>query len=59
MCIPENYPILDGVKQLQLSCYESSIELVITGNQQSNKELDWQKVFDVFWKYKNTNMKCI
>ncbi len=34
-------------------------ELVDTGNQQSNKEIDWQKVFYVFWKYKNTKIKCI
>ncbi len=34
-------------------------ELVDTGNQQSNKEVDWQKVFYVFWKYKNTNIKYI
>ncbi len=34
-------------------------ELVDTGNQQSNKEVDWQKVFYVFWKYKNTKIKCI
>ncbi len=26
-------------------------ELVDAGNQQSNKEVDWQKVFYVFWKY--------
>ncbi len=29
------------------------VDLVDTGNQQSNKEVDWQKVFYVFWKYKN------
>ncbi len=34
-------------------------ELVDTGNQQSNKEVDWQKVFYVFSKYKNTKIKCI
>ncbi len=34
-------------------------ELVDTGNQQSNKEVDWQKVFYVFWKYKNTKIKFI
>ncbi len=28
--------------------HDSGIELVITGNQQSNKEVDWQKVFYVF-----------
>ncbi len=33
-------------------------ELVDTGNQESNKEVDWQKVFYVFWKYKNTKIKC-
>ncbi len=27
-------------------------ELVDTGNHRSNKEVDWQKVFYVFWKYK-------
>ncbi len=37
--------------------HESSMsELVDTGNQQSNKEVDWQKVFYVFWKYKNTKI---
>ncbi len=31
--------------------YESGMfELVDTGNQQFNKEVDWQKVFYVFWK---------
>ncbi len=40
--------------------HESGIfELVDTGNQQSNKEVAWQKVFYVFWKYKNTKIKCI
>ncbi len=34
-------------------------ELVDTGNQQSNKEVDLQKVFYVFWKYKYTKIKCI
>ncbi len=33
-------------------------ELVDTGNQWSNKEVDWQKVLYVFWKYKNTKIKC-
>ncbi len=28
-------------------------ELVDTVIQQSNKEVDWLKVFYVFWKYKN------
>ncbi len=47
-------PILDGVM------HESVMsELVDTGNQQSNKEVDWQKVFYVFWKYKNTKIKYI
>ncbi len=31
-------------------------ELVDTGNQQSNKEFDWQKVFYVFWNDKNTKI---
>ncbi len=40
--------------------HESGLfELVDTVNQQSNKEVDWQKVFYVFWKYKNTKIKCI
>ncbi len=34
-------------------------EVVDTGNQESTKEGDWQKVFYVFWKYKNTKIKCI
>ncbi len=46
-----HYPILDGVKQRQLTCMKVAYlrsELVDTGNQQSNKEVDWQKVFYVF-----------
>ncbi len=40
--------------------HESGLfELVDTVNQQSNKEVDWQKVFYVFSKYKNTKIKCI
>ncbi len=45
------YPILDGVIQLQLTCMKVAClrsELVDTGNQQSNKEVDWEKVFYVF-----------
>ncbi len=34
-------------------------ELVDTGKQQSNKDIDWQKVLYVFWKYKYTKIKCI
>ncbi len=34
-------------------------ELVDTGKQQSNKDIDWQKVFYVFLKYKYTKIKCI
>ncbi len=35
-------------------------EVVDTGNLlKSTKEGDWQKVFYVFWKYKNTKIKCI
>ncbi len=34
-------------------------EIVDRGNQLSNKEVGWQKVFDVFLKYKNTKIKCI
>ncbi len=43
-----HYPVLDGVIQLQLTCMKVVSELVDTGNQQSNKEVDWQKVFYVF-----------
>ncbi len=46
-----NYPILDGVIQLQLTCMKVAClmcEIVDTGNQQSNKEIDWKKVFYVF-----------
>ncbi len=32
------------------------IELVYTENHQSNKEVDWEKVLYVFWKYKNTRL---
>ncbi len=34
-------------------------QLVDTVNQQSNNEVDWQKVVYVFSKYKNTKIKCI
>ncbi len=60
-----HYPILDEVIQLQLTCTKVAclrFELVDTGNQQSNKEVDWQKsiicilkTFDFFpkvFKYK-------
>ncbi len=40
--------------------YESGMfELVDTRKQQSNKEVVWQKVFYVFWKYKNNKINCI
>ncbi len=42
-----HYTILDGVIQLQLTCMKVAclrFELVDTGNQQSNKEVDWQRV---------------
>ncbi len=48
--------ILFKIKYLK---YHGMFELVDRGNQQSNKEVDWQKVFYVFWKYKNTQIKCI
>ncbi len=42
------------------SSHESGMsELVDTVNQLHNKEVDWQKVFYVFWKYKNTKLKFI
>ncbi len=44
-------PILDEVTQLQLTCMKVAclrFELVDTGNQQSNKEVDWQKLFYAF-----------
>ncbi len=33
--------------------HESGMSELDTGHQQYNKEVDWQKVFYVFWKYKN------
>ncbi len=56
------YPILDGVIQLQLTGMKLAclrFELVDTRNQQSNIEVDWQKVFNVLKKCKNTKIKCI
>ncbi len=39
---------------------ESSMsEIVDTGNQLSNKDVDWQKSILCIIKYKNTKIKCI
>ncbi len=47
-------------KRFSQKKHESGMfELADSGNQQSNKEVNWQKVFYVFWKYKNTKIKCI
>ncbi len=44
-----HYPILDSSHTAAAHMHESGMfELVDTGNQQSNKEFDWQKVFYVF-----------
>ncbi len=45
------------LKRFSPENHESGMsEVVDAGNQQSNKEVDWKYVF---WKYKNTKIKCI
>ncbi len=51
--------ILSLIRFSQEKHESGMFELVDTVNQQSNKEVNWQKVFNVFGKYKNTNIKCI